>query len=106
MFADPYRRAYRNMAFPPGDDAHIEQWARRDALRVLRDAADRCQEQDMRTDEVRAALDFVKRGSDYPALFERFWTALSHPDLEGRRRIALTELGVIARQAPDFTADS
>jgi hypothetical protein len=106
MFSDPYRRAYREMAFPPRDDTHIEQLGRRDALRVLRDAADRCQEQDMRTDEVRAALDFVKRRCAYEALFERFWKALAHPDLAGRRRIAFAELRVMARQAPEFAANS
>ena len=106
MFSDPYRRAYREMAFAPGDDSFVEVPARRDALRVLKDAADRCQEQDMRTEEVRAALDYLKRGSGRGGIFERFWKALAHPDLSDRRRIALAELRAILRAAPSFAANS
>jgi hypothetical protein len=106
MFSDPYRRMYREMAFPSGDDAFVDVPARRDALRVLRDAADRCLEQDMRTPEVRAALDFLKDRSARADLFERFWKALSHQDVEGRRRIAFAELRVIVRQAPYFEVNS
>ncbi len=106
MFSDPYQRAYRNMAFPPGDDSYVMVPARLDALAVLKDAADRCQAQDMRTDEVREALDFLKQGSGRGAIFERFWKALADPDLWGRRRIALTELRAIARAAPSFASDS
>lgn len=106
MFSDPYRRMYSEMAFPSGDDAYVERYARRDALAVLRDAADRCQEQDMRTAEVRAALDFLKSRSSRESLLERFWSALSHSDVMGRRRIALVELRVIMRSASDFVADS
>lgn len=106
MFSDPYRRMYREMAFATGDDAFVEVPARRDALRVLRDAADRCGEQDMRTPEVRAALDFLKCRSARSDLLERFWRALSYPDLFERRRVALTELRVIARAVPAFAANS
>lgn len=106
MFSDPYRRFYRDMAFAPGDDAFVELPARRDALRVLKDAADRCQGQDMRTEEVREALDFLKRGSGRGAIFERFWTALAHPDVWGRRRIARAELRAILRARPAFATDS
>lgn len=97
---------YSEMAFPSGDDAYLEQLARRDALSVLRDAADRCQEQDMRTADVRAALDFLKSRSSRESLFERFWSALSHADVMGRRRIALVELRFIVRSSSNFVADS
>lgn len=106
MFSDPYRRMYREMAFASGDDAFVEVPARRDALRVLKDAADRCQEQDMRTEEVRAALDFLKRGSGRPGIFERYWTALAHTDLWDRRRIVLNEFRAIMRAVPAFVADT
>ena len=96
MFSDPYRKAYREMAFASGEDSYVEAPARRDALAVLRDAADRCWEQDMRTDEVRAALDFLKRGGG-EFMCERFWKALHYHDPMDRRRLALAELRVIAR---------
>lgn len=60
----------------------------------------------MRMEEVRAALDFLKSRCAHEAIFERFWKALTHPDVEGRRRIAFAELRMIVRQAPDFAADS
>ena len=106
MFSDPYQRAYKDMAFAPGDDAFVDVPARRDALGVLRDAADRCQEEDMRTPVVREALDFLKCRSAREGLFERFWRALSHPDIFERRRIALIELRVIARAVPAFAAET
>ncbi len=59
MFSDPYRRMYREMAFASGDEG-VEHQARKDALRILADAADRCAEQDMQTDEVKAALDYLQ----------------------------------------------
>lgn len=105
MFSDPYRKAYREMAFASGDDSYVEAPARRDALAVLRDAADRCWEQDMRTDEIRAALDFLKRGGGEFAC-ERFWSALHYPDPMDRRRLALAELRIIARSVAIVSANS
>lgn len=106
MFSDVYRKAYREMAFPSGDDAHVERPARRDALAVLRDAADRCMEQDMQTDDVRAALDFLQSRVTGSWMTERFWRALHHPDIWSRRQIALAELRVIARNVQVYEADS
>lgn len=101
MFSDPYRKAYREMAFASGEDASVEMPARRDALAVLRNAADCCWEQDMRTEEVRAALDFLKR-CEHDGMCERFWRALHYPDPLERRRLARMELRVIARSLPDL----
>ena len=106
MFSDPYRKAYYGMAFPGGDDSAFLVPARRDALNVLRDAADRCWEQDMRTEEVHAALDFLKTELGRDWIFDAFWKALLDPDVAGRRRRALAELRVIVRNVPMFVADS
>lgn len=106
MFSDVYRKAYFGMAFPSGDDAYIYAPARRDALAVLREAAERCWEQDMRTEEVRAALDFLKMGLGRDWLFERFWKALHHADVHERRRLARAELRAIARNVTDFVQNS
>lgn len=105
MFSDPYRKAYREMAFASGEDAYVLVPARRDALAVLREAADRCWEQDMQTEEVRAALDFLKRG-ETDGMCERFWRALHYPDPLDRRRLARAELRTIARSLPSLDADS
>lgn len=106
MFSEPYLKAYFGMAFPSGDDSSIYGPARRDALMVLKDAADRSWDQDMQTEEVRAALDFLKEGVARDAPFERFWQTLHHPDLWARRRLALAELRVIVRAVPTFAANS
>jgi hypothetical protein len=94
------------MAFASGDDAYVEAPARRDALAVLRDAVSRCDEQDMHTSDVRAALDFLSDRSDRSWLFERFWKALHHSAVEDRRRLALSEFRAIVRNVPTFEAHS
>ena len=58
MFSfDDYMKRYRDMPFAPWADAAAEGQAVRDAFAVLIDALERCCEQDMRTDDVMAALD-------------------------------------------------
>lgn len=106
MFSKPYRDAYQSMAFASGDDAYVEAPARRDALAVLRDAAQRCWEQDMQTEEVREALDFLSSRVGGTWMTERFWKALHHSDVWGRRRVALAELRVIARNVQIYEANS
>lgn len=106
MFSDSYRKAYSQMAFASGDDAYVEAPARRDALAVLQDAAQRCWEQDMQAAEVREALDFLGSRVGGTWMTERFWRALHHPDIWNRRRVALAELRVITRNIQVYEANS
>jgi hypothetical protein len=106
MFSDPYRKAYGQMAFASGDDAYVEAPARRDALAVLLDAVQRCWEQDMHTEEVRDALDFLGSRVGGTWMTDRLWKALHHPDVGSRRRVALAELRVITRNVQIYEANS
>jgi hypothetical protein len=94
------------MAFASGDDGYVEIPARRDALAVLRRAADQCWERNMCNDEVRAALDHLKRGVYRDAVFDRFWNALAYPGPADRRRLAIAEYRAIVRAVPTFEAQS
>lgn len=86
------------MPFAPWADEAAERQAINDALAVLADALDRCREQDMRTDEVMAALVFLERRSAKAWPVRNFRKALGcdHPD--GRWQNANAALNGIRRQ--------
>ena len=54
------------------------------AMAVLMDALARCRNEDMRTAEVTAALDFLAARADQQWPFNQFWKALDSDNEEGR----------------------
>lgn len=78
------------------DDAAEDRLVR-DALAVLRDAAGRCADQDVRTDELAAALAFLERRLVRPALCSTFRTALDLRDPLARYNAVRAAYNAIAR---------
>ena len=66
-------------------------------LAVLEDALARCRNEDMRTAEVSAALDFLAVHASVKWPFEQFRTALDYPDDEGRWQNLNASLNRIGR---------
>jgi hypothetical protein len=97
MFSDVYRRVTH---FGQWADETADAYGRRDAFEVLQAAAQACAEAEQRTPEVRAALDFLKPFATRPALVERFWGALAHPDPAARQAAATAALALLARHIP------
>lgn len=75
----------------PGGDV------RRDALAVLRDAAERCAEQDMRTEDVLGALDYLAGGATRKEAFRNFERGLEVLDAAERQRRVRTAYDAIVR---------
>jgi hypothetical protein len=73
MFSKPYEGvAYFGLwAKESADD-----WGASDALGLLRDAVLRCVEEDMRKDEIWAALDYLSKRATRKASFQSFKKAL------------------------------
>lgn len=94
MFSDPYRGV-----------AYFGQWAedsahafgQRDALAVLSDAVARCVEEDMRTDQVAAALAYLGVAAVRQEAFQAFRRALAWPEPAGRFLAAQEALAGIRR---------
>lgn len=99
MFSfDDYMKRYRDMPFAPWADAAAEGQAVRDAFAVLIDALERCGEQDMRTDDVMAALAFLEGRTGKSWHARRFRAALDCEQPELRWQKARTALQGLAVQ--------
>lgn len=77
MFSDAYRGVTH---FGHWAEETADQFGRRDALEVLRQAAERAANEDQRTDHVHAAIDYLSRFATRPAILERFRSALEVTD--------------------------
>lgn len=93
------------MAFRNGDEG-AELAARKAALGILGDAVERCPMQDMRNDEVKAALDHLRIRAVRQEPFRLFWEALHHANVKERRAVARAALRKVMEQVPSFLADS
>lgn len=83
--------------FGPWADGAASSRLQRDALAVLRDAAERCGDQDMRTREVQEALNFLERQMVRPALCARYRAALDQRDRMTRAMVVREALHAIVR---------
>lgn len=88
MFRDDEKVTYFGLgledSFPAKNRAY--------ALQVLAGAVGRCYEEDVRTDEVRGAVAYLRRGMVRPVLADRFIEALDIPDSGDRVRAAAAAL--------------
>ncbi len=94
MFSKPYQGV---KYFGHWSDATADAFGGRDALAVLRDAALRCADEDMRTPEVKAALAFLIGIASRREAFARFWQSLGISDPTTRSAAVLEAYGAIAR---------
>jgi hypothetical protein len=74
-----------------------DRYGRRDALEVLRLAAERCAEDDQRTQELQAAIQYLCRFATRPVILERLQAALEEHDPVQRVRLALEAYRAIER---------
>ena len=81
MFSDAYRRV---KYFGQWAEETADAFGGRDALAVLRDAADRCGEEDMRTAHVAAALAFLAASATRQGAFDAFRRGLDTPHPQRR----------------------
>ncbi len=65
------------------------------ALAVLTDALDRCRDEDMRTAEVFAALDFLEAHANRKWPFDQFRRSLDSRDPEGRWQTVNASLNAV-----------
>lgn len=106
-FEGRYRKQTNGMYFGINrEEDYIAIPARRDAVAVLRDALDRCSDRDMRTAEVRAALDYLRRSASKKWAHDRFWEALGWPEPIGRWQNVNASLNGILREIPKRQGDS
>ena len=94
MFSDPYRGV---KYFGQWADETADAFGTRDALTVLRDAADRCGDEDMRTAEVLAALAYLAGIASRGEAFVAFRRGLDLPDPETRSRAILGAYAAIGK---------
>lgn len=94
MFSDAYRGV---KYFGHWAEETADAFGSRDALAVLRDAADRCGEEDMRTAHVAAALAFLSASATRQGAFEAFRRGLAIPDPETRSQAVLEAYRTIFR---------
>lgn len=94
MFSDAYRGV---KYFGQWAEETADAFGSRDAMAVLRDAADRCGEEDMRTAHVAAALAFLAASATRRGAFSAFRKGLDIPDPETRSRAVLAALLAISR---------
>lgn len=92
MFADSYRGVVH---FGLWAEETVDHYGRRDALEVLRQAAERTAESDQRTPELRAALRYLRGFATRPAIIERFAGALEVNDPTLRAQLAREAYGAI-----------
>ncbi|WP_250504687.1 hypothetical protein [Caballeronia sp. AZ7_KS35] len=84
-----FSNVYKGVAyFGLWAEESAESWGKADALALLRDAVLCCPNEDMRTAEVLAALDYLGNGATRPAPFAAFRKALDVPDPADRYRQA------------------
>ena len=67
------------MVFAPNKGNMVQDLAKRDALAVLEDASGRVLDHNMQTNEVKAALAYLRPYAVHDAAFSGFWDALLHP---------------------------
>lgn len=94
MFSDAYRGV---KYFGQWADETADCYGARDALLVLKDAAGRCAEEDMRKPEVAAALAYLAGMAARREAFGRFWRGLHLPDPATRSAAVLEAYGAIDR---------
>jgi hypothetical protein len=94
MFSDAYRGV---KYFGHWAEETADAFGGRDALAVLRDAADRCAEEDMRTPHVAAALAFLAATATRQGAFDAFRRGLGIPDPATRSVAVLAALASIVR---------
>jgi hypothetical protein len=70
---------------------------RRDALAILRDATERCDEQDMRNEDVLGALAYLEQDATRKSAFERFRQGLEILDAAERRKRVVSAYDSIVR---------
>jgi len=106
-FEEQYRRSTNGMYFGINrQEDYIEIPARRDAVVVLRNALEQCADQDMRTPEVRAALDYLRRSAAKAWAHDRFWEALIYSSPAGRWQNVNAALNGILREIPKRQGES
>ena len=94
MFSEIYRRvAY----FGWWADDTADTFGRRDALAILRDAVERCGEQDMRTSDVSAALAYLEAIGTRQRAFIDFRAGLDLPDALERSQAVLRAYKAVVR---------
>lgn len=81
MFQKPYEGVVH---FGHWAVEHSGRYARRDALAILADALDRCRDEDMRTPDVIAALDYLQPQAVRQWPFASLRRALDMTNPEGR----------------------
>ena len=69
-----------------------------DALAILHRAVEHTHDKDMRTDEVKAALSYLRRDAVRKAFFDNFWSALSITEPKARWQNLNAALNGICRQ--------
>ena len=74
-------------------------YARRDALAVLRDAAQRCGNEDVRTPDVLSALAFLRESATRRYVYGRFLRALDIEEAQSRQDAVQMAYEGIARNA-------
>ena len=94
MFSDAYRGV---KYFGHWAEETADAFGGRDALAVLRDAADQCAEEDMRTPHVAAALAFLAATATRQGAFEAFRRGLDIQDPAARSTAVLDAFAGIAR---------
>lgn len=94
MFSDAYRGV---KYFGVWAEETADTFGRRDALAVLQDAVDRCADEDMRTDQVAAALVFLAASATRQGAFRAFRVGLDLHDPTDRSRALFSAL-VLIRQ--------
>ena len=94
MFSDAYRRV---KYFGHWAEETADAFGGRDALAVLRDAADRCGEEDMRTAHVTAALAFLAASATRQGAFDDFRRGMDIPDPQTRSQAVLEAYTAISR---------
>lgn len=94
MFSDAYRGVTH---FGHWAEETADHYGRRDALEVLRQAAERTAESDQRTPELRAALRYLSGHATRPAITERFASALEVSDPTLRAQLAREAYDAICR---------
>ena len=75
-FEEQHRKKWEGMVFAPYSGDMIAGAARDDALAVLEDAAGRCLDEDTRSQEVTAALAYLKARATRGGFFDQFASAL------------------------------
>jgi len=97
-FEKKHRDRTNGMVFAPYKDRMIADLGRADAMAVLHRAVESTYNEDMRTDEVKAALDYLRRGAVRQAFFDNFWNGLDIQEPKSRWQNLNAALNGICRQ--------